>query len=212
MRLKIILLFFHTSTYQALRFKVKRVNCYASPGYLNLSCCHWYAEGFPLIKNPHRSLLLSGLCEVLGEGGNLFLSQTWKEFWPETRKRQGDAGMECFSGATSTRATSCSESWPWSCPACFSPPAPPSPSTIPTMLRWHDWYEENCAFRLNPGHTRMIKNSSFQKLQRVNGLLIQVSSSRMQPLHFPTAKQTAYTSLRASAIFSSYQRSWTAQI
>lgn len=129
--------------------------------------------------------------------GNLFLSQTWKEFWPETRKRQGDGGMDCFLGATST-----SESWPWSCPACFAPSAPAPPSTNPTMPHWHDWYEENCAFYLNPGHTRMIKNSSFQKLRQINGILIQVSSSRMQPLHFPTAKQTAYTSLRASAIFS----------
>lgn len=34
---------------------------------------------------------------------------------------------------------------------------------------------------------QMIKNSSFQNLQRVNELLIQVSSLRMQPLHLPTA-------------------------
>lgn len=33
----------------------------------------------------------------------------------------------------------------------------------------------------------MIKNISFQNLQRVNELLIQVSSHGMQPLHLPAA-------------------------
>lgn len=139
------------------------------------------------MKRPHRCFLpsLGGVWKVLGGGVNLILSQTWKEFWPETRNKEDDAGMECLQGRL------CQDNFvQWKltlvlpCLRCLRSPHPSANTTMP---QWHDWYEENCGFCLKPGHMQKIKNSSFQNLQRVNELLIQVSSLRMQLLHLPTA-------------------------
>lgn len=122
---------------------------------------------------------------MLGDGVNLILSQTWKEFWPETRNMEDDAGMECLQGHGHQENV---VQWKLTLVLpCLRCPRSPAPSANTTMPHWHDWYEENCSFCLKPGHMQMIKNSSFQNLQRVNVLLIQVSSLRVRPLHLPTA-------------------------
>lgn len=142
--------------------------------------CRGACRGFS-IKKPHRCLLssLGGEWEVLGDGSNLVLSQTWKEFWPETRKMEDDSGMECLRGRP------CQESTAVKTDPCLAllalPPHPCPPSTNTTMLQWHGWYEGNCGFCLNPGHMQMIKNSNFQNPPQVNKLLIQVSSSSEAP-------------------------------
>lgn len=133
------------------------------------------------IKKPHRCLLssLGGVGEVLGDGSNLVLSQSWKEFWPETRKMEDDAGMECLRGHPCQESTAVKTD---PCLALLALPPHPPPSANTNMPQWHGWYEGNCGFYLNPGHMQTIKNSSFQNLPQVNKLLIQVSSSRMKPL------------------------------
>lgn len=126
----------------------------------------------------------AGVWKVLGDWVNLVLSQTWKEFSPETRRMEADADMEWLRGH------SCQDNFvQWKLTLvmpCLLWPRSPTPSTNTTMPRWHDWYERNCGFCLNPGHMQTIKNSSFQNLPQVNALLIQVSSSHMRaPLPLP---------------------------
>lgn len=110
------------------------------------------------------------------------LLQTWKEFWPETRKekKKRRCGGEMF-----TEPQGFSENWPMSCPALVTLRLLHTQSANTTMCHWHGWYEGNCAFCSNPGHMQRIKYSSSQNLQRVNELLIRVLSSHIHCLHLP---------------------------
>lgn len=74
---------------------------------------------------------------------NLFLFQTWKEFWPETWKTT--SGWNVY-GATSAVKTD-----PWLALLALPPPLPRPPSANTTMPHWHDWYDENCWFLLKAG-------------------------------------------------------------